>query len=37
MNVFWIDIEFTNVLGQFKQNKIYRFIHGMQFQVFLTY
>jgi hypothetical protein len=28
---FLIDIEFTKILGQFKQNIICRFIHDMQF------
>jgi hypothetical protein len=31
---FLIDIEFTKILGQFKQNKICIFIHDIQFQVF---
>jgi len=30
---FWIDIEFTKILGQFKQKEIFRFSHDMQFQV----
>jgi Na+/H+ antiporter NhaB len=30
---FWIDIEFTKILSQFKQQKICWFIHDMQFQV----
>jgi hypothetical protein len=33
---FLIDIEFTKILDQFKQNKICRFIHDMQFKFFLT-
>jgi hypothetical protein len=33
---FLIDIEFKKILGQVKQNEIYRFIHDMQFQVFLN-
>jgi hypothetical protein len=33
---FLIDIEFTKILGQFKQKTICRFIHDMQFQIFLN-
>jgi hypothetical protein len=32
--LFWIDIEFTKTLGQFKQKKNRIFIHDIQFQVF---
>jgi hypothetical protein len=35
---FWIDIELIKTLSQFKQKKICKFIHDMQFQViFLTF
>jgi len=30
---FGIDIEFTKILGEFKQKEICRFIHDMPFQV----
>jgi hypothetical protein len=30
---FWIGIEFRNILGQFKQKNICRFIHDMKFQI----
>jgi hypothetical protein len=33
---FWIDIEFTKILGQFKQKYICKFIHDMLSQVFFT-
>jgi hypothetical protein len=33
---FWIDIKFTNILGEFKQNDICRFIYEMQFEVFFN-
>jgi len=29
----WIDIEFTKLLGQFKQKEICRSFHNVQFQV----
>jgi hypothetical protein len=29
---FWIDIEVTKILGQFKQKNICKLIHDMQFQ-----
>jgi hypothetical protein len=32
-----VDIKFTKILGQFKQKDICRFIHDMQFQVFLSF
>jgi hypothetical protein len=34
---FSIDIEFTKILIQFKQNKNFKFIHDMRFQVFFLY
>jgi hypothetical protein len=37
-NAFLNDIEFTKILGQFKQKEICKLIHDMQFQVsFLTF
>jgi hypothetical protein len=30
---FWIDTKFTNILGQFKQKNICRFIYDMQFEI----
>jgi hypothetical protein len=33
---FWIDIEVTKVLGQFKQKNSYKFNHDMQFQGFFN-
>jgi hypothetical protein len=30
---FWLNIEFTKILGQFKQNKVCKFINDIQFQV----
>jgi hypothetical protein len=30
---FWIDIEFTKILGQFKQKEFVRLIHDVQFRV----
>jgi hypothetical protein len=33
---FWIDIEVTKILGQFKQKNICKFIHDMQFQAFFN-
>jgi hypothetical protein len=34
---FLIDIEFTKIIGQFKQKNICRIIHDMQFQVSFTF
>jgi len=33
---FWIDTKFTNILGQFKQKNICRFIYDMQFEIILN-
>jgi len=30
---FWIHIEITKILGQFKQKDIYWFIHEMLFEI----
>jgi hypothetical protein len=35
MNAFFIDIEFTKILCQFKQKDIRKFIHDMQFQIII--
>jgi len=34
---FWIDSEFTKMIGQFKQKDICKCIHDMQFQDFLKF
>jgi len=31
--LFWIDIEFTKIWGQFKQKKICKFFDGMKFRI----
>jgi hypothetical protein len=32
---FWIELEITKILTQFKQNKFFTFIHDMKFKIIL--